>query len=94
MPDEHYKPDPLLRKRTILQEVPVSEATLWEWVRRGSFPRPVVLNPGQKREIIAWRQSDYLAWRDSLPQRLANISAEPSAKRRQQRKQLVTRPKE
>jgi predicted DNA-binding transcriptional regulator AlpA len=61
----------LIRRRQILEELGVDNATLWSWIKRGTFPEPLVLNPGQAREIVAWRQSDYLAWRQSLPQRLA-----------------------
>jgi predicted DNA-binding transcriptional regulator AlpA len=30
-----------------------SLSTLWVWVRRGDFPQPLVLNPGQGREVVA-----------------------------------------
>ena len=84
----------LLRKKTILSEVPIDDGTLWTWIKQGKFPPPVVLNPGQKREIVAWREADYLAWRDSLPQRLATPTSDRIAGRGRPRKQLVTRPGE
>ena len=92
MPD--FESDPLLRKRTILQQVPVHESTLWQWIKEGTFPKPVILNAGQKREIIAWRLSDFVKWRDGLPQRLAITGPPSGSKRGRPRKQLVTRPKE
>lgn len=42
-----------------------------DWIDRGDFLEPLVLNPGQKREIIGWRTSVYEAWKASLPQRSA-----------------------
>ena len=34
--------------------VPVSAATIWNWVRQGKFPKPVRLSPA----ITAWKVQD------------------------------------
>ena len=47
--------DPLLRKREILADLGIHGSTLATrppWIERGDFPAPLVLNPGQKREIV------------------------------------------
>ena len=36
----------------------VSRATVWRWVQRGKFPKPVKLSPGCTR----WRLADVEAW--------------------------------
>ncbi|WP_183330536.1 helix-turn-helix transcriptional regulator [Halomonas campaniensis] len=38
-----------------------STSSIWRWVRRGQFPRPVKLSPGCTR----WRASDVEAWEES-----------------------------
>jgi prophage regulatory protein len=38
--------------------VPVSSATLWRWVKAGTFPAPVKLSSG----MTAWRVGDVRAW--------------------------------
>lgn len=38
--------------------IPVSPATLWRWVREGTFPRPVRLSS----RITAWRTEDVERW--------------------------------
>jgi len=83
--------DPILRKRLILADLGVDNSTLAAWIRRGDFPPPLVLNPGQKREIVGWPTSVYRAWREGLPQRSANpiteaaYSEEARAKRQRSR---------
>lgn len=37
---------------------PVSASTVWRWVARGEFPRPIKLAGG----TAAWRVQDVLAW--------------------------------
>lgn len=44
---------------------PVSPSTVWRWVRRGVFPKPVRL-PGR---ITAWRLQDLQDWLNSVDQR-------------------------
>ena len=91
-PNSNGTNDKFLRKKFILSQLPIHENTLWTWVRDGRFPKPLILNPGAKRELVAWRESDYLSWRDSLPQRVATPTT--PAGRGRPRKQMVTRPGE
>lgn len=38
--------------------LPISQATLWRWVSKGEFPKPVKLSP----RITAWRVADVSRW--------------------------------
>ena len=40
--------------------VPIAPATLWRWVRAGTFPKPVKLGAN----ITAWRAKDVQRWLD------------------------------
>jgi predicted DNA-binding transcriptional regulator AlpA len=71
MSNETFRPDPFLRRSVILADLGIDASTLDDWVKRGDFPVPEILNPGQKREIIAWRTSTYLEWKNARPQRSA-----------------------
>lgn len=63
--------DPILRKPSVLAVLDVHNSTLNVWIKRGEFPPPRVLNPGQKREIVGWLTSVFLQWRVARPQRPA-----------------------
>jgi predicted DNA-binding transcriptional regulator AlpA len=85
----------LIRKATILSELAIDQGTLWRMIKSGKFPQPLVLNAGQSREIVAWRLSDYEAWRQGLPQRMAHSARKSPYERgvsTQQKKPPVTRP--
>lgn len=84
--------DRFLRKATILSEIPIHESTLWEWIRDGRFPKPVVLNPGAGREIVAWPESVYRAWKAALPVRQAKVITDKAYEKRRKPKPKLTRP--
>jgi prophage regulatory protein len=52
------KADRILRRREVLDRVGVGQSTLYDWMNRGAFPRPVAL--GSK--MVGWRDSDVTAW--------------------------------
>ena len=55
------KGDRLILKKEVLARVGLSYVTIWERMRRGEFPRSVVL--GNK---VAWYESEVDAWLESL----------------------------
>ncbi len=59
-PNESATPLPmLLRERQLLTLVlPIARPTLWAWIARGAFPRPIRLSRG----AVAWRREDVLDW--------------------------------
>jgi predicted DNA-binding transcriptional regulator AlpA len=63
--------DPILRTRLILADLDIDDSTLADWIKRGDFPMPLVLNPGQRREIVGWLTSVYRQSKADRPQRLA-----------------------
>ena len=38
--------------------LPVSEKTIWEWVRQGKFPQPIRMSGN----VTVWRMSEVQAW--------------------------------
>ena len=73
--DNQGSGDRFIRKSTILADLPIHASTLDEWIKIGRFPEPVVLNPGALREIVAWRERDYLNWKADRPQRQAKVGS-------------------
>jgi len=49
----------LLRRPEVLRTTGIGgTSTLYDWMARGEFPRPVKLGA----RAVAWRESDVLAW--------------------------------
>jgi predicted DNA-binding transcriptional regulator AlpA len=53
-----------LSKKQVLEKIPVTSVTLWEWVRAGKFPKPRAL--GTK---TVWVASEIDEWTRSRPHR-------------------------
>ena len=63
----HFKPNGLqeakmdlvfLREKQVLSMFPISAATLWRWVNRGHFPKPIKLSGN----VTAWKTCDVQKW--------------------------------
>ena len=54
----------LIYRSEILEIAGVSYPTLWEWMRKGKFPRSIEVGGG-----VAWRQSEIVEWLANLPTR-------------------------
>lgn len=50
-----------LDKREVLGLLRISQSTLYYWIQKGDFPRPVKL--GTRRAV--WREKDVAAWIDA-----------------------------
>lgn len=49
----------LVRRPEVLEKTGIGGAsTLYDWMSRGTFPRPVKIGA----RAVAWRESDVLAW--------------------------------
>lgn len=81
----------LLGEKTVEELVGRKYGTLWDWIVNGTFPKPVILNPGQKRELRSWREDEIQKWIDSRPQRLAKPVSQKTYERFRRSKRL-TRP--
>jgi prophage regulatory protein len=53
--------DRILRTAEILQVTGVSNATIWRWIKTGSFPAPLKLGP----QAVGWRESALREWLES-----------------------------
>jgi predicted DNA-binding transcriptional regulator AlpA len=47
-----------IRQAGLLEVLPISPATLWRWVNKDAFPRPVKLSP----RVTAWRFNEVRSW--------------------------------
>lgn len=47
-----------IRQAGLLEVLPISPATLWRWVSKDAFPRPVKLSP----RVTAWRFNEVRRW--------------------------------
>ena len=48
----------LLRRREVEERTALARSTIYAWMPRGEFPKPVAL--GARK--VAWRESDVNAW--------------------------------
>lgn len=53
----------LLDLRAVKATVGASRSTIYAWIAKGVFPRPLRLGPRR----VAWRASDIRAWIESRP---------------------------
>jgi prophage regulatory protein len=51
----------LIRRPEVEARTALSRSTLYEWIKRGDFPRPLKLGA----RIVAWRESDVNEWLES-----------------------------
>jgi len=58
MTDRPQSPDRFLTMEELDRIHPVSHATRWRMIEKGTFPKPVRISPGR----VAWRESAVLAW--------------------------------
>lgn len=49
----------MLTRKQVADELGISEWTLWDWVRKSKFPKPVALSPGHP---MKWRLVDVEIW--------------------------------
>lgn len=57
--------------------LPVSQATIWRWVKLGEFPKPVRLGP----QTTAWRLEDVEGWESQRGAQLGQAPRAQGAKR-------------
>ena len=54
----------LLRLPEVMERIGIrAKATIYRWIKAGTFPRPVALGP----RLRAWRAADIEDWLDSRP---------------------------
>lgn len=55
------------RRPAVEQITGLSRSTIYDWMKRGTFPQPVKLGA----RAVAWRESDIVAWLESREEREA-----------------------
>ena len=53
----------LLTRKQLLEIIPFSYPTIWELMRRGEFPKALLI--GQQK--VAWREDEIREWIESRP---------------------------
>jgi len=59
---QHQDVDYLLPRKAVEKFSGLSRATIYRLIKAGKFPRPLSIGTGSVR----WRQSDIIAWQQSL----------------------------
>lgn len=54
----------LLRRREVEARTGLARSTIYDWMKRGEFPKPVKLGA----RLVAWRESDIDAWLENCKQ--------------------------
>ena len=54
-------------KKLLEQYVPVNRVTIWNWVKAGTFPAPIQLNPHVVNSPLVWSEDEILAWLETRP---------------------------
>jgi predicted DNA-binding transcriptional regulator AlpA len=60
---EQAPPLVFLSKRQVLEKIPITAPTLWQWVRSSKFPKPRAISPNK----VVWIQAEVDAWMQSRP---------------------------
>lgn len=61
--DQQYQVvDYLIPRKTVEKLCGLSRATIYRLIKLGKFPRPLAIGTG----AVRWRQSDVIAWQQSL----------------------------
>ncbi|HBP47788.1 AlpA family transcriptional regulator [Pseudomonas sp.] len=55
------KLDRFIREKDVLEITSLSRTTLWREVKRGRFPKPVVISAGR----VGWRESALATWQQN-----------------------------
>ena len=61
---QHEAVDYLIPRKTVEKMSGLSRATIYRLIKSGKFPRPLAIGTG----AVRWRQSEVIAWQQSLGQ--------------------------
>lgn len=50
----------LLRIKDINKRFCIPTSTVWDWIKKGQFPKPIKLG----KRFVVWKESELLAWID------------------------------
>ena len=58
---EYDHPDRFMRMKEVLEMLSVSRSTLYLWMKKGVFPRPIAIG-GPGTCVVRWRRSVIERW--------------------------------
>ena len=58
---EHDQLDRFMRTKEVLEILSVSRSTLYNWMQKGVFPRPIEIS-GPGTRVLRWRRSVIERW--------------------------------
>lgn len=57
----------ILRRPDVEARTGLSRSTIYDWMKRGEFPKPVALGA----RLVGWRESDVTAWLEARTEKAA-----------------------
>ena len=57
----------ILRRPNVEARTGLSRSTIYDWMKRGDFPKPVALGA----RLVGWRESDIQAWLEARETKVA-----------------------
>ena len=60
--DVQIDPETLLNSRQACSILGCSKVSLWRWMRRDGFPRPLRFSPSNQRSRLRFIRSEIIAW--------------------------------
>lgn len=70
----HKQLDRFMREKEVLNITSFSRTTLWREIKRGRFPKSVVISAGR----VGWRESAIAAWQNN-PERWQDYKSKEAA---------------
>ncbi len=64
--------DKILRRHEVEACTGLSRSTIYAWMQKGSFPKPV----GLGSRLVGWRESDIAAWIEAREEKVASHAAQ------------------
>jgi predicted DNA-binding transcriptional regulator AlpA len=75
--DVQIDPETLLSSRQACSILGCSKVSLWRWMRRDGFPRPLRFSPSNQRSRLRFIRSEIIAWIEEQQRRTTAAKGRP-----------------
>jgi predicted DNA-binding transcriptional regulator AlpA len=75
--DVRIDPETLLSSREACSILGCSKVSLWRWMRRDGFPRPLRFSPSNQRSRLRFIRSEIIAWIEEQQRRTTAAKGSP-----------------